>query len=211
MRIASCNVGRLAHTHFAEQLNRAADRCLSREPAMDDQGLGNLKTDGERGIECGGSVLEYDADPISARGGRSRTEKLDALESDRFRGDARRGSQQSQKGKNNRALARTRFADEPESAPRADGERDAIDRGEPAVRGRIADAELVNVEQRRRRHSGLRSLSRGSRNSLKPSPSKLIETKSTQSAIPGASPIHGACSMNGRDPAIMSPHSLMGG
>src|SRR5579864_3291297 len=131
MRVASRHLGGSAHAHFAQQLNRAADRCPSRESAMDHQGFGNLKTNGERGIERGGSILEYDADPISVRGGHSPVEKIGAFESDRFRGDARRRSQQSQKRKNDRALARTGFSDETESTPCADSERDAIDRGEP--------------------------------------------------------------------------------
>src|SRR6185437_6348577 len=172
--------------------------------------LHDLLADGEHRVERGHRLLEHHGDARAA----DTLHRALGQAGDRLAREAHTASrhprgrpwQQAHDREGGHALAAAGLADDAQNLAFVHGEGDVLDRGDLAAPGAEGGGEAADFQQA---HSWI--LSRGSRTSRRPSPSRLRPSTVIMRAAPGMVIIQGASTMYCRPSAMMLPQVGVGG
>jgi hypothetical protein len=238
VRIARERARRIRKANRLEELELPFAKRVAAKPEVDGERLRELPPDRDRGVERLSRALCDVRDPSSpdlSQLGRREGQQIDLAELRCPVEDARARRAIPDRRERGRRLAAPRLAGEPEDRARA--ERDGgipDDDVRLSVRPRIADGEVLDLEDRRApldpavewpgRDDGLWDGCRLDAQSgttplavsrvrclVSASAMKLKEIERAAMPIAGASVAHGATAMKVRDSATMRPHSGLGG
>ena len=193
MRVGFQPLVRGGDAHHAQCIARALAGFVLRDLGMRQHRLDHLRVDPEYRIQRHHRVLEDHRDLVAAKGAHAflgQLREVVSLEQDAAADDAARRIDQAHDGKAGDGLARARFADQPQHLAARHAEGDIVHRLHHAGAGEEMRAQVADFEcGRALRHDEcgraghLRNL--GFSTSRSWSPTRLMETIVTSSAMPG--------------------------
>ena len=166
-----------------ERLRRAVAGRLRRDVLVRLDRLDHLGVDAQHRVQRRHRILEDHRDALAAQLAQLRLGQADefaALEADGAARDAAGLVDEAEHGEPADGLAGAGFSHQPQHLAAIDREADAIDGADEALAGGEGDREVLDVEDRSRH-----LLSLGFSTSRSRSPTRLMATMATTSAIPG--------------------------